>query len=253
MNDEVQQLHAELDAITEELAAAQSTLQRLTRRSPRLVLLVLVVIAACAVTSWTLFAQAGSGKTGKVTSITGPFEVVDHKGISILRVDGKQRRVDLYNKAGKRMARLDSVANGSVTAEDPDNSETASELTAVLHPRFVIWNKGIKRVALGRTLEGGGRVDVFSPRRPESLAGMRTFAGGLGQIAVYNVGGFAVSHLAESDKVKGAGRITVANLRGEGVFSAGGIVSGGEFCRGRGRALECGGLDLPLSIRVSPK
>jgi hypothetical protein len=253
MDSELKDLHAEVDQIAKELAEARSTLRTLTTRTPRLRLFVPAMIAAGAVLSLTLFAQGNLAKTGKVTSINAPFTIVDKNGVPILRIDGAKRHIDLHNSGGARIVRLDSLAGGTVAAHEPGDDETSSELTAVLQPRLTIWNKGLRRAAMGRTLDGGGRVDVFALTRTESVAGMRTFGGAKGQIAVYNAVGFAVSHLAESDKIAGAGRITVANAQGKGVFSAGGTVAGGEFCRGRGAALECGQPDLPLSIRVSPK
>lgn len=97
---------------------------------------------------------------------------------------------------------------------------------------------------------GRGSVDVFNSGG-QSIASIGAESDGRGLVTVRNNAGMSVASLAVSDKVANAGRLTVNDAAGNGVFSAGYDGEQGAACVNRKNGLWCVGVNLPLTIGTS--
>jgi hypothetical protein len=266
VRDELQELRFELDALGAELLESHRAIRRLRRRRGLdrhwTAILSASALIALSLASWTAFAQKDSALSH---ALRAPLKVVDKnkKTIFIVSEGSKElpRGVYLIDAAGKPVVRVYDFGGGhfKVTADtnDKDTAVMASGMTGLGlslmddKPRVFI---GEDRTAVGETPEATdhGAVSVFSAIRDHASAAL-TVTDHRGTAAVYNAAGTAIAALTESDKYPRSGRVKISTAKQDGVFSAGGTPEGGVACRSRGKALECLGPDLPLSIHKTKK
>ncbi len=96
-------------------------------------------------------------------------------------------------------------------------------------------------------LTGSGLINV-SNSQGQVVASLQSVSN-RGQVSVFNPQGVAIAYLTESDKIPGAGNVTVTNTTGKGVFSAGFDGTEGAACANLKTGMWCLGKNLPLTIK----
>lgn len=264
MNDqtEIDQLYLDVSRIRSELEAARARLVGLKRRR------VLarwtrgaagtVAVAGVALASWAAFAQKGGAKP-PILTVKAPFQVVDSKGRPIFSVRDHgtkhSRGAHVHASNGMSVAQMVSEGKGGVVRVLGENNQ--NEKVVFNHSAVTVWDSTGIAVNATRNIDHGGVVQVYAKGGGTfPVAELTTFGGGKGQVAVYNRSASAIARLHESAKIAGAGRVTVATPDGAGAFYASETGLPGETAAcvaRRGKMTECLGIDLPLSIHISPQ
>ena len=174
---------------------------------------------------------------------------LDEKAVGTLKSDAGDGKFWISDKSGKEVAGVFAKDNGGVMkvlkAGDPTTYTAINAIDAGIG--LMVRNGGLKRAYVGTAGSDGGEngvVYVYS-KSDTPAAGIRTYDGGKGLVAVFNDHA-AIALLSESSKHPGGGEVSVTDPNGSGVFAAGYSGDGGEACVNRKSGLKCLGIGLPL-------
>ena len=234
MTDEITQLQAQLDQISDELRSAQYKIRQLEKRSALrpnvLSFFGLFFVALLVISFWTTSAFSGNQPTGTAagtdvaTKLKAPFEVVDGAGKTIFLVQDKDSDVTklprgayVYTVSGKPVVDLSatSIEGGGgrlrVTSED---EQTYAALGAVTNTAIFATYKSGKRTTFIGTEEGtSGAVKVFRSDG-QKLAASLELQGEAGAVNVFGSGDKPVASI-QSDA--GDGKLWINDKSGQPV------------------------------------
>lgn len=277
MKTKVEELRQQIADLRSQLASAKAQVEALKRRHQpsRSSSLALFLCTTAFVFAFAFWASAQvshrpgksePGRSGQEPkqrmpfTVKGTFRVVDSKGMDIFVV--RDAGAGVYRGAYVKKKNL--IVASMIAARQGGQIKVANEKVPGSVAYFTtvdgtgeigLKHKGSQTVLAKPGPDGGGAVQVYGAKSGlKPAAAIDTYGGGKGRVAVFQQKtGNAISFLAESDKVAGTGRVTVALANGVGVFAAGSSAAGGEACVNRAERLECLSIDLPISIHIKPK
>lgn len=158
----------------------------------------------------------------------------------------------IRDKGGQQVAGVIASDNGGVVkvmkSDDPKTYTAINAVNAGLG--MAIRKAGVRLVFAGASGENGEKGSVFVYGGGENpVAGVTSYGGGKGLLAIFNNESRAIAMLAESDKHPGGGNITANDPAGNGIFSAGFTGEAGDACVTRKNGLWCMGTNLPLQMK----
>jgi hypothetical protein len=245
MTDEITQLQAQLDQISDELRSAQYKIRQLEKRSawrPNVLSFFgLFFVALLGISFWTTSAFSGNQPTGTAagadvaTKLKAPFEVVDGAGKTIFLVQDKDSEVTklprgayVYSASGKPVIDLSATTigggGGRVRVTSEDEQEYAAFAAVTDTAIFATYKSG-KRTTLMGTQEGTSTVKVYRSDG-EKLAASLELQGEAGAVNVFGSGDKPAATIRSED---GDGKLWINDKSGQpvaGVLASdnGGIV-----------------------------
>ncbi|HEY6242829.1 MAG TPA: hypothetical protein VIX17_02715 [Pyrinomonadaceae bacterium] len=246
MTNEITQLEAHLNQLSDELRSAQYKIRQLEKRSawrPNVLsFLGLFFVALLGVSFWTTSAFSRNQPTCTTfladapTKLKAPFEVVDNAGKTIFLVQDKDSDVTklprgayVYTVSGKPVVDLSATTIGGgggrlrVTSED---EQTYAALAAVTNTAIFATYKSGKRTTYVGTEEGiSGAIRVFRSDGEKPAASLEL----QGEAGAVNVFGSGDKPVASIQSDAGDGKLWINDKSGQpvaGVFANdnGGVV-----------------------------
>ena len=174
------------------------------------------------------------------------------KPAATLQTDADGGNLWISDKTGQQVAGVIASDNGGVVkvmkSDDPKTYTAINAVDAGLG--LAIRKAGVRLVFAGASGENGEKGSVFVYGGGENpVAGVTSYGGGKGLLAIFNTESRAIAMLAESDKHPGGGNITANDPSGNGIFSAGFTGEAGDACVTRKNGLWCMGTNLPLQMK----
>ena len=174
------------------------------------------------------------------------------KPTATLQSDKDGGNLWISDNAGQQVAGVIASDNGGIVkamkSDDPKTYTAINAVSAGLG--LAIRKAGVRLVFAGASGENGEKGSVFVYGGGENpVAGVTSYGGGKGLVAIFNSELKAIAMLAESDKHPGGGNITANDPSGNGIFSAGFTGEAGDACVTRKTGLWCMGTNLPLQMK----
>ena len=174
------------------------------------------------------------------------------KPFATLQSDDDGGNLWVNDKTGQKVAGVvASDGGGVVKVMKSDDQKTYTAINAVnAGLGLAVRKAGVRLVFAGASGENGDKGSFFVYGSGENpVAGVTSYGGGKGLVAIFNQESRAIAMLAESDKHPGGGNITASAPNGDGIFSAGFTGEAGDACVTRKTGLWCMGTNLPLQMK----
>jgi len=174
------------------------------------------------------------------------------KPFATLQSDDDGGNLWVNDKTGQKVAGVvASDGGGVVKVMKSDDQKTYTAINAVnAGLGLAVRKAGVRLVFAGASGENGDKGSFFVYGSGENpVAGVTSYGGGKGLVAIFNQESRAIAMLAESDKHPGGGNITASAPNGDGIFSAGFTGEAGDACVTRKTGLWGMGTNLPLQMK----
>jgi len=233
MPDEITQLQAQLNQISDELRSAQLKIRQLERRSawrPNVLsFLGLFSVAIVGISFWTTSAFSAHQPmhttllANAPTKFTAPFEVVDNAGKTIFLVQDKDSEVTklprgayVYTVSGKPVVDLSATTldgGGGRVRVTSEDEQTHAAFAAVPNSAMFATYKSGKRTTLIGTEEGNSAIKVYRSDGQKSAASLEL----QGEAGAVNVFGSGDKPVASIQSDAGAGKLSINDKDGQPV------------------------------------